>query len=117
MTWLWHAVPRAKGAVGANPKPGRGESPHHGLCRVRDADIFVLPSIYQGFGMPIVEAFKAGIPVVAFNVASHPRVAGVAGLLAERLPAWAMSRLIGDTATAAGVKGERLQAPGGLFLV
>ena len=36
------------------------------------ADIFVLSSIYQGFGMPIVEAFKAGIPVVAFNVASHP---------------------------------------------
>lgn len=36
------------------------------------ADIFALPSIYQGFAMPIVEAFKAGIPVVAFNVSSHP---------------------------------------------
>ena len=47
------------------------------------ADIFVLPSIYEGFAMPIVEAFKVGMPVVAFNVASHPRVAGGTALLAE----------------------------------
>ena len=45
------------------------------------ADLFVYPSLYEGFGLPILEAMACGTPVVASNVSSLPEVAGDAGLL------------------------------------
>jgi glycosyltransferase involved in cell wall biosynthesis len=36
--------------------------------------VFVFPSLYEGFGLPIVEAFAAGVPVVASNATSMPEV-------------------------------------------
>lgn len=45
------------------------------------AEVFVLPSLYEGFGMPILEAFACGCPVVTSNVSSMPEVAGGAAVL------------------------------------
>jgi len=42
---------------------------------------FVYPSVYEGFGMPILEAMACGCPVVTSNVSSLPEVAGDAALL------------------------------------
>lgn len=42
----------------------------------RGADVFVLPSEYEGFGLPILEAMLAGIPVITTNKASLPEVGG-----------------------------------------
>lgn len=45
------------------------------------ADLFVFPSLYEGFGMPILEAMACGIPVACSNISSLPEVAGEAALL------------------------------------
>ena len=45
------------------------------------AAVFVFPSIYEGFGMPILEAMASGTPVVTSNTTSLPEVAGDAALL------------------------------------
>ena len=45
------------------------------------AKIFVFPSLYEGFGMPIVEAMAAGVPVITSNISSMPEVAGDAALI------------------------------------
>ncbi len=42
------------------------------------------PSLYEGFGIPVLEAMRTGCPVVAVNVSSIPEVAGDAAILLER---------------------------------
>ncbi len=44
------------------------------------ADLFVYPSLYEGFGMPPLDAMASGVPVVTSNVASLPEVVGDAAL-------------------------------------
>ncbi|MCS7230989.1 MAG: glycosyltransferase family 1 protein [Elusimicrobiota bacterium] len=45
------------------------------------ADLFVFPSLYEGFGMPLVEAMSCGVPIVASNTSSIPEVVADAGIL------------------------------------
>jgi glycogen synthase len=46
------------------------------------ATVFVFPSIYEGFGMPPLEAMACGTPVITSNSSSLPEVVGDAGLMA-----------------------------------
>ena len=45
------------------------------------ADLFAFPSLFEGFGIPLLEAMAAGTPVCASRVASMPEVVRDAGLL------------------------------------
>lgn len=49
----------------------------------QSAACFVLVSLYEGFGLPILEAMQYGCPVVASNVSSLPEVVGNAGILVD----------------------------------
>ena len=49
----------------------------------RATDAFVYPSLYEGFGLPVLEALQRGAPVVASSSSSIPEIAGDAAVLVE----------------------------------
>ncbi len=79
-----------------------GEEEVEGLWRLADA--FVYPSLYEGFGLPVLEAMARGVPVACADDSSLPEVAGDAALLfdprSESAIAQAVERLLGDPSLA-----------------
>ncbi len=67
----------------------------------RLASVFVFPSLYEGFGLPPLEAMASGTPVVTSNVSSLPEVVGDAALLVDPYDtgelADAIARALGDS--------------------
>jgi glycosyltransferase involved in cell wall biosynthesis len=66
------------------------------------AKVFALPSLYEGFGLPVLEAFHYGVPVVTSGVSSLPEVAGDGAVLVDPQSvgeiAVALERVWGNTA-------------------
>ncbi|MCK5466717.1 glycosyltransferase family 4 protein [Candidatus Parcubacteria bacterium] len=49
----------------------------------KSANLFALPSFYEGFGLPVLEAMNYGVPVICSDTSSLPEVAGDAALLVD----------------------------------
>ena len=95
------------------------------LDRLNDEDIvslysacraFVFPSLYEGFGLPILEAFQCKAPVITSNVSSCPEVAGDAAILVDPENAGeiasAMDQLCTDEVLRKGLIGKGLRRAG-----
>lgn len=76
------------------------------------ADVFVFPSLYEGFGMPPLEAMACGTPVVCSNAASLPEVVGDAALTVDPYDvealAQAVCRVLIEPDLAADLRGRGL---------
>ena len=49
----------------------------------KGATVFIYPSLYEGFGLPPLEAMSCGVPVIASNISSLPEVVDGAGILVD----------------------------------
>lgn len=80
---------------------------------IKSAVIFVFPSLYEGFGIPILEAMAAGTPVIASNIAPHKEIAGdaalffnpnISGELAQHVTELAKSQVLREKLIAEGLR-------------
>ena len=76
------------------------------------AEVFVYPSLSEGFGFPVVEAMACGAPVVTSDSSSLPEVAGTAALLVDptnpEAIGDAISRVVSDDATREDLRARSL---------
>ena len=71
-----------------------------------NAEVFVFPSIYEGFGFPLLEAMAYGVPSIAARSSSLPEVGGDAALYFDPSDARELERVIERLAGDAGLKEE-----------
>lgn len=77
------------------------------------ADALIYPSLYEGFGIPVIEAMACGTPVVTSDVSALPEVAGDAALLIDPLNtsqlADAMERIVHDQPLRASLRAKGIE--------
>jgi len=92
-TTISSSPPRASGF--ADELVFTGYVPDEDLVALYNAaDLFVYPSIFEGFGLPPLEAMACGTPVVCSNTSSFPEVVGDAALTVDPLDPEALARAI-----------------------
>lgn len=105
--WFPQAVERLEATIELLPPGVRGRIVRTGYVSERDklallsgATVLAYPSLYEGFGFPVLEGFAAGIPVLSSNISSLPEVAGDAAVLVDPgdvdAIAAALSELVAD---------------------
>jgi glycosyltransferase involved in cell wall biosynthesis len=67
---------------------------------------FVFPSLYEGFGMPVLEAMACGAPVICSNTSALPEVAGDAAILVDPTSAEAIAAAIAEVLSSEDVREE-----------
>ncbi len=64
------------------------------LALLKKASVFAFPSLYEGFGLPVLDAMKLGVPVVSSTASSLPEVAGNAAILVNPEDTAALTRAL-----------------------
>lgn len=98
------------GLAGRVVMPGRvSAADRNGLLAAADAMVF--PSEYEGFGAPLIEAMRVGVPVIASDRASIPGVLGGCGIVRPlHLPGWTGALAHARSSRGALVDGGRARA-------
>lgn len=100
--WLYDDVVDLIATAGSS-RWGAGDAPvrrlgylprRHMIALMQCARYFAFPSIYEGFGIPVVEAMQLGTPVLTSTGGALPEIVGDAGLLVDPLDTPAMSQAI-----------------------
>lgn len=77
------------------------------------AELFVYPSLYEGFGLPVLESMACGTPVITSNISSLPEVAGDAAVLVDPLDrdsiAGAILKVLSDKQYSKGLSQKGLE--------
>jgi glycosyltransferase involved in cell wall biosynthesis len=88
--WFPEATERLDATIELLPEGVRARIVRTGYVSERDklallsgATVLAYPSLYEGFGFPVLEGFAAGVPVLTSNVSSLPEVAGEAAVLVD----------------------------------
>lgn len=87
---------------------GRGISPEAIRWITEEARVAILPSRYEGFGIPVLEAMSVGVPVVASCHASLPEIAGSGGLVVDPTLTGEFADLIETLDTDPGKRSEAI---------
>jgi glycosyltransferase involved in cell wall biosynthesis len=101
------ARPELAGRVELRGYVGEDELP----ALYRGAAAFVYPSLYEGFGLPVIEAMACGAPVLTSRVSALPELAEGAAVLVDPYDETALAEALQALATDAGLR-ERLRADG-----
>jgi glycosyltransferase involved in cell wall biosynthesis len=91
-----------------------GYVPHSDLPLLMNAaQAFIFPSLYEGFGLPVLEAMKCGTPVLTSNISSLPEIVGHAAILVdpydEESIAHGMEQLVEDGELSARLANDGLE--------
>lgn len=113
--WLYEEVFRARDSLGLGEEvrfvgPVEAEDL---VYYYNAAECLVLPSLYEGFGLPVLEAMACGTPVIVSNVSSLPEITGDAGLTFEPDDveglAGALNRVLSDEKLKTELRGKGIQ--------
>ena len=80
------------------------------ISLMQEARVFAMPSLYEGFGLPLVTAMACGTPIAASNAGAIPEVVGDAGLLFDPYDVEAMAEVLRRILTSPSLAGQLAEA-------
>lgn len=80
------------------------------MALLQSATALIFPSLYEGFGLPVIEAFAAGCPVITSNTTSLPEVAGDAAWLIDPTDSKEIAEAMLDVLENRSLREQRIEA-------